>query len=303
MNNMDAKKDAPAKATLINEDAQLKDVVSKVLRGSTGMNAFVVDDAGRLKGVIRIWDLLEAAMAHERESINTDLPAGVMSSDYMNRFALSKKAKDMMQPVLAVKPDQSLKRAHELMAENHVSELPVVDENDHIIGEISVADILSMVESEEAVAEMPIEKVLMEKRRSVSPVVNEDAQLSEVVENVIKKTNALDVFVTDKDNRLKGILRVWDMLDASAEKHKEFFGMDMPSALFLSRYAHRGRTVKELMHQPVFVGPKATTHEACMKMRLHHLSSLPVVDKRGKLLGSISMPKAVLRAWKNRKAE
>ncbi len=52
-------------------------------------------------------------------------------------------AKEVMKsPVISVKPDTSLKRAAEILDENRFSGMPVIDDQDNVIGIISETDIL-----------------------------------------------------------------------------------------------------------------------------------------------------------------
>jgi len=53
------------------------------------------------------------------------------------------KASDVMvSPVITVKPNFTIPQVAKLLSEHHISAVPVIDDDDHIIGMISEGDLL-----------------------------------------------------------------------------------------------------------------------------------------------------------------
>jgi len=100
----------------------------------------VVDDAGRVLGVVSEADLLTkealddepgvlAGILHRRDQARA---RGVTAGDLMTTA------------VVAVRPDDTVEHAAKLMYDRRVKRLPVTDENGRLVGIISRADVLSV---------------------------------------------------------------------------------------------------------------------------------------------------------------
>jgi CBS domain-containing protein len=122
------------------KDASYKDMAA-MLRSSR-ISAFpVVDDAGRVIGVVSEADLLVkeavqadgtsllAALRHVREE---DKAAGITAGDLMTR------------PAITIGPDAPVEEAARRMYDRGVKRLPVVNDAGRLIGIISRVDVLSV---------------------------------------------------------------------------------------------------------------------------------------------------------------
>jgi CBS domain-containing protein len=96
----------------------------------------VVDQAGRLVGIVSRGDLREASIS---ASINAD--------QYELHFMLSRLTvgKLMTRKVYTVTPDALVVNAAELMTDNKIAGLPVVDPDGSVIGIVTESDLLRML--------------------------------------------------------------------------------------------------------------------------------------------------------------
>jgi len=124
----------------VRKDASFKDMAA-MLRSSR-ISAFpVVDDAGRVIGVVSEADLLVkeavkadgtsllAALRHLREE---DKAAGITAGDLMT------------EPAVTIGPDAAVEEAARRMYDRRVKRLPVVNAAGHLVGIVSRVDVLSV---------------------------------------------------------------------------------------------------------------------------------------------------------------
>ena len=129
-------------------------------------------------------------------------------------------SRSMTRKVLTVDPDKTVFEAHELMATNHIRHLPVVDQNQQLIGIVTDRDIRSALpynfikdscspEQREEICALTVKDVMTADPITVSPTYTiQDALL--MIQN--SKVGALPV--VEEDGRLSGILSVRDLLRA-----------------------------------------------------------------------------------------
>ncbi len=158
-------------------------------------------------------------------------------------------AKDVMSsPVITVKADTPLKKAAEILDENSFSGVPVVDEEDVVIGVLSETDILSYtqqiigqplrdphrvltkskevlhvdithrgVEVIELVANTTVETLMTLHVISVSP----DSPIYNVI-CLMKENNINRIPVVDGDNKIMGIITRADIIEVLFNCWEEF---------------------------------------------------------------------------------
>ena len=102
----------------------------------------VVDDNNKLVGVLSEKDILRAMFPDVEqimlEGAKTDFES--IEDDYKN--VLDKKAGDLMtQAVASVKPDMPLLKAASLMCVKKIRRIPVTDDNNQLVGIISIGDV------------------------------------------------------------------------------------------------------------------------------------------------------------------
>lgn len=109
----------------------------------------VVDDAGYVKGIITEGDLI-------RHNSNVQVPAfmeflgGIIYLDDPNEFLDNVKKSMgyfvktvMTEDVVSISPNDQVKNAAKLLVRNQIKRLPVLDENEKLVGIVSRKDIMN----------------------------------------------------------------------------------------------------------------------------------------------------------------
>lgn len=163
-------------------------------------------------------------------------------------------AADIMQRhVVSISPRGSIQEAMILIAEHHVSGLPVVDNHDHCIGVITASDILAFVENEQEEAagtiehagrffnsessrwetvmlspammeefgSTPVDEVMSQDLIKVSPEMPASVAALLMEEHSIHR-----VFVLDDRQRLLGVISAFDFVRLAAASAREWNGQD-----------------------------------------------------------------------------
>ncbi|WP_456482385.1 IMP dehydrogenase [Methanopyrus sp.] len=123
-----------------------------------------------------------------------------------------KEARNVVQrDVVTISPDESVKRAVELMEKYNVGGLPVVDEKGKVIGIITRRDVDLL--SEEEIGELDVKSVMTEE-----PVVIEEGEdLEERALRVMREEKIERVPVVDEEGRLLGIVTAKDVTEIREE--------------------------------------------------------------------------------------
>ncbi len=128
--------------------------------------------------------------------------------------------KSMTRKVIAIRPESSLLEAREIMDRNHIRHLPVVDEDNTVIGVITDRDIRSALPSAfstcqsdpketERISKLKVGEVMTKNPITISPLNTlEDALL------MMHKTNKGALPVVDEAGKLKGIISTRDLIRA-----------------------------------------------------------------------------------------
>ncbi len=127
---------------IVRPEDDLEAVIKAILMSPKTMSVYVVDEDGKLVGVISIWDILQATVAHDPDTINSGSPSILFDKDFLERYAFSEKAKDLMREPVCVDLSHSLRRAYKLMIEHGLTEIPVVDNQGRIVGDLTLLEIL-----------------------------------------------------------------------------------------------------------------------------------------------------------------
>jgi CBS domain-containing protein len=121
------------------EEDQLSQVVVKITKDKETMLACVLDKEGKLKGIITPREVLRAVEIREFGTVRHPF---FMGPEVLH-ILTSKYAKDIMRPPVSVKPDDSLEKAINIMLDKGFYEVPVVDEQEKIIGVINYFSIIT----------------------------------------------------------------------------------------------------------------------------------------------------------------
>jgi len=123
----------------VSEEDWIFDVANKVAEDCETLLACVVDKKDRLVGIITPRELLKAAEVCDYGGIRHPFFSGrevlhLLTSNY---------ARDIMSAPISVKPDDEVQKAIDLMLYNGFYEVPVVDKDGKVVGEINYFGIIS----------------------------------------------------------------------------------------------------------------------------------------------------------------
>ncbi|MDX2502100.1 MAG: CBS domain-containing protein [Deltaproteobacteria bacterium] len=129
-------------------------------------------------------------------------------------------SRSMTRKVITVDPDKTVFEAQELMANNHIRHLPVIDQNQQLIGIVTDRDIRSALpynfikdscspEQRAEICSLTVKDIMAVDPITVSPTFTiQDALL------MIQKSKVGALPVVEDDGKLSGILSVRDLLRA-----------------------------------------------------------------------------------------
>ena len=120
------------------EDIPIYEAIKKIAARTRGKIACVVDKKGNLKGLLTPRGILEALEVREFGTIRRPFFAG----QEVLHLLTSKYAKDIMHAPVSVHVNDRVENAINTMLDHDFYELPVVDNNMKVIGEISYFDII-----------------------------------------------------------------------------------------------------------------------------------------------------------------
>ena len=127
------------KSVTVSEDEEIVEIANKVAKDCETLLVCVVDKEDRLIGIITPKGLLKAAEVGEYGNVRHPFFSGrealhLLTSDH---------ARDIMSAPISVKPDDEVQTAIDLMLGNNVNEVPVVDKDGKVVGEINFLGIVS----------------------------------------------------------------------------------------------------------------------------------------------------------------
>ncbi len=128
-----------SKFVKVAEEDQLSQVVVKIAKDKETMLACVLDEEGKLKGIITPKEVLRAVEIREFGTIRRPFFEG----REILRILSSKYAKDIMSPPVSVKPEDSVDKAIDIMLDKGFYEVPVVDEQEKMLGVINYFGIIT----------------------------------------------------------------------------------------------------------------------------------------------------------------
>jgi CBS domain-containing protein len=127
-----------AKYVKIHEAEPIYKVVEKIAADRETILACVVDEKGKLKGIITPKELLKAVEVREFGTIRYPFFEGAEALHILT----SKYAKDIMSPPVSVKMDDRIEEAINIMLDKGFYEVPVVDKEEKVVGEINYFGII-----------------------------------------------------------------------------------------------------------------------------------------------------------------
>lgn len=121
----------------VNKQASLNDIAKMFIADPSLKSVYVVDDKQKLVGRVTLKTLIK------HEFINL-IPSSFEYFDALE-FIGNKSAQELMTAPVYVKDDDTLKTAFVKMYENDLEELPVVDDDLRLIGNIDLIELLTIL--------------------------------------------------------------------------------------------------------------------------------------------------------------
>jgi CBS-domain-containing membrane protein len=119
---------------VVEEDAELLHICEQVGEAVGVHTVAVIDNTGRLTGVIPVRLLLDVLFLHVApEEFLTDLRA-MEGVEEFGKLSRARSARDLMQPAVYVTMDDSVREAFSRMHERRLEGLPIVDEDTRVVG-------------------------------------------------------------------------------------------------------------------------------------------------------------------------
>ncbi len=258
----------------------------------------VVDEQHHLQGLITDGDLLQRAGV-PRAAQQRALTAEAFQQLLADLRARGQTAADIMtRELVTLPPHASLVEAMRLMAEKGLKRLPVVDEENRLLGIISRIDVLRSVGQRPAIMEtrtaLPptgARQVADVMLRDV-PTVFPETPLPEVVDALLAAQQRRAV-VVDQDRRVLGIITDGDLISRASEAEAPGVLARLQGATSTRApvgwhwSGRRTRAADVMTPHPVCVRADATPAEALALVLAHGVKRLPVVDEQGRLVGLV----------------
>jgi CBS domain-containing protein len=290
-----------AEPEAVTPDTPVAEVVERLVRRDyTALP--VVDDAGRVVGVIGDTDLLRAGLTGVSVSVHkVSGPDLVREQLGALRSAGATVRQAMTAPAVTVGRNAALAEAAHLMHTRNFKRLPVVDDAGMLVGVLGRLDVLQSIAAGYARRTTPHAVPLPHAHRTIAeimerqvPTVAENAPLADVVGKLLDSA-VKRVIVLDAAGRLAGIITDTDIV-ARVDPDER------PGLLTLLRSrwsaeAQRqvqrayGQRAADVMTRPVVtVRETAPVHEAQTLTVERHIKRLPVLDTAGGVVGIVSRP-------------
>ena len=260
----------------------------------------VVDEQRRIIGVISDTDMLGARLTGLSVSLHKVIGPDLVA-EYLTRLKRAgKTACDAMTtPAVTVTPATSIRDAAHLMHVKKLKRLPVVDDQNRLVGVLGRLDIFQSIASGYARRTAPPAIQLPQEHRTVAQVmerdvvtVPENAPLADVVGKLLT-SNGKRAVVVDQRGRPIGIVTDSDIVARVDPEDRPGIITSLRSRW--NEAAHRqvrrayGQRAADLMTAPVVtVLDTASVIEALTLTVERHVKRVPVIDAQNRLVGVVS---------------
>ena len=122
-------------ASIVDEDASLLEVAEAIVDDPKTRAVYVLDKKKKLVGIIPVIELVQY-LYYE------NIPQEYILYRFPMLLSAEPKAKDIMLPPVWVKDDEDITSAFVKMFKNNLKELPVVDDEMHVIGDLNILELI-----------------------------------------------------------------------------------------------------------------------------------------------------------------
>lgn len=282
-----------APAVSVNEAATLAEVITSALRA--GVRAVpVLNSGGQVVGIVSDNDLLRPALGTRRLTHNLHQISQLSTATRAPLLAAAAQVnvgEIMSHPVATIAADAPIAKALTTMRTGNWKRLPVVDQQDRLVGMVTRSDLLRALAFQTPTPGHAdffdwaalVGNVELEEAVTVSPTTPATALLPR-----LQRALQLRAIVVDVQGKPLGIISESDLLRGvdPAQRSQLLAALHSQDAL---PDLHLPPTAADLMTTPVL---SVTTADPIMKaIRLlieQQIKRLPVVDQEGRLLGLAS---------------
>ena len=122
-------------ASVVDEDASLIDVAEAIVEDPKTRAVYVLNKEKKLVGIIPVIELVQY-LYYE------NIPQEYVLYRFPMLLSSEPIAKDIMLPPVWVKDDEDITSAFVKMFKNNLKELPVVDDEMHVIGDLNILELI-----------------------------------------------------------------------------------------------------------------------------------------------------------------
>ncbi len=122
-------------ASVVDEDANLVNVAEAIVDDPKTRSVYVLNRDKKLVGIIPVIELVQYLYYD-------NIPQEYILYRFPMLLSSEPKAKDIMLPPVWVKDDESITSAFIKMFKNNLKELPVVDDDMHVIGDLNILELI-----------------------------------------------------------------------------------------------------------------------------------------------------------------
>ncbi len=202
----------------------------------------------------------------------------------------------MTRDLITAKMDDELKTVAEKMVENNIRRIPVVNDDDELVGIVTSFDIVAL-----AIADMGISEPVENYMIKTIPATWDETPLNVAFE-VMKFFGLKSVIGLNSNNRMTGILTETDFIAESEiiserTEHSSSVGTegdkwswDSTSILYIekNRLQFTDKLVKDVATREVATANSKTKVTDCAKkMKQENIEQIPVTDVDGEILGLV----------------
>ncbi|ADL19521.1 Inosine-5'-monophosphate dehydrogenase related protein IV [Acidilobus saccharovorans 345-15] len=238
----------------VNPQTKLSEV-RRIVREEAVRSVAVVDNDGRLLGIITRGTILTVA------SSKTEAVAGSLAE----------------QPLVTLRPDQSVKEAVSLMIKADEWASPIVGLDGRFLGFFTFDDLISLAAN---YCKDDLKDLVIENYMTKGPVAAEEDEFISKIWNKMRELRYAGLPVVDSNGRLVGMITQYDLIS------KGYSRIHLES----EAGASRGPRVKDVMTRgPIYLFPWSTVYEVVSLMSRHGYGRIPIVNssKELKLVGII----------------
>ncbi len=122
-------------ASVVDENAPLSEVAEEIIKDPKTTAVYVLNKDKKLVGVIPVTELIQY-LYYE------DIPEEYILYHFPLILSGNATAQDIMLPPVYVKDTDDIKKAFKIMFKNRMNEVPVVDDDMHVIGDLNMLELI-----------------------------------------------------------------------------------------------------------------------------------------------------------------